>query len=730
MVLGFFILRNPAKWSMPAMSVFMLVQAFLCSMILGVVIGDLKIGSSPFILLRDYMQDAPVFKMKPDYVPLDGTGLNPLLQNYWMVIHPPTLFLGFALCLVPFSFCIAGLWKKEYREWIEYALPWSHVAAFVLGLGIMMGAYWAYETLNFGGYWNWDPVENAVYVPWLILVAAIHAMIIYKHKGASLHTAMILVLSCFLLILYSTFLTRSGILGNASVHSFTDLGLSGQLLIYFLSFVVLATILLVYRWKQVPASEKEISVYSKEFWLFQGIVTLCLAGFQVLAMTSIPVYNAILKGLGVASKMAPPADQITYYSNWQLWFGVAICLFSAFAQHFFWNKIDKTKLKNELYLPVLITLILSALLITFTDILNWKYIILAVTGCFTIVSNLKILGRFWNSNLKLSGGAVAHIGIGLMLIGILFSAGYSKVVSLNQSGLVYSKQMSTDMNKENVLLFFEQPLKMGGYELVYKGAALEVKGVPGFVSRNQLEATPDQYKKVALENIESEGKKYFKKGDTVEVAPENTFYEIEFKKDSSKSFTLFPRAQINPQMGLIASPDIKKELGADLYTHVSSVPDPQEQKEWSDPVEHKLSIGDTFFLNDYVAVFEGVEKLDSTEGLVFAGNDVALISKVKIITKNKAIDINPKLLIKNSMMGRVADEQSELGIRLILENIIPLENKFIFKSQSSQKEWVILKALRKPHINILWLGTFFVLIGFALAFWRRNTVSADTVKSI
>lgn len=84
-VLGFFVLRSPKNWSMPAMAIFMLVQAFLCSMILGVVIGDLKLGSSPFILLKDYMQDAPVFKMKPDYVPEDGTGLNPLLQNYWMV---------------------------------------------------------------------------------------------------------------------------------------------------------------------------------------------------------------------------------------------------------------------------------------------------------------------------------------------------------------------------------------------------------------------------------------------------------------------------------------------------------------------------------------------------------------------------------------------------------------------------------------------------------------------
>src|SRR6187399_138267 len=221
-VLGMVLIFTNKFWEAPVMTVFALVQAFLASMILGVVIPGLevKIGSSPFILLRDAMQNAPIFKAQPDFVPKDGNGLNPLLQNYWMVIHPPTLFLGFALTLVPFSFCMAGLWLKKYTEWIKPALPWALLNGGVLGLGILMGGYWAYETLNFGGYWNWDPVENAVYVPWLILVAAIHTMITYKNSELALKASVILVIGVFVLILYSTFLTRSGVLGEASVHSF------------------------------------------------------------------------------------------------------------------------------------------------------------------------------------------------------------------------------------------------------------------------------------------------------------------------------------------------------------------------------------------------------------------------------------------------------------------------------------------------------------------------------
>ncbi|MFY7788570.1 MAG: cytochrome c biogenesis protein CcsA, partial [Thermoflexibacteraceae bacterium] len=139
--LGFILMRTAKNWEASVMAVFAFVQAFLTSMILGVVFFDtLKVGSSPFLLLKEAMAHLPVFKMQPDFVPKDGNGLNPLLQNYWMVIHPPTLFLGFALTLVPFAYCIAGLQTKEFKNWTKPALYWTVIAAVVLGVGIMMGA--------------------------------------------------------------------------------------------------------------------------------------------------------------------------------------------------------------------------------------------------------------------------------------------------------------------------------------------------------------------------------------------------------------------------------------------------------------------------------------------------------------------------------------------------------------------------------------------------------------
>src|SRR5688572_19281492 len=403
-VLGVVLIFTNRFWEAPVMTVFAIVQAFIASMILGIVIPglELKVGSSPFILLRDAMPD-PIFKIQPDFIPQDGNGLNPLLQNYWMVIHPPTLFLGFATTLIPFSFCIAGLWLKKYREWVRPALPWALFSGAILGLGILMGGYWAYETLNFGGYWNWDPVENAVLVPWLILIGSIHTMITYKNSETGLKASVILVITVFVLILYSTFLTRSGVLGDASVHSFTDLGLSGQLLIYLFFFLLVAIVLAVIRWKEIPSSQQEAATYSREFWIFIGATVLCLMGFQVLLPTSIPVWNRLVEFFGGSSNIAPPADQVVFYSKFQLWFAVFVGLLSAVGQFFWWKKIERKVLFNELFIPLITTLLVSVVIINVGRVYNVGYCLLLFAGLFTVFANAKILYSVFKSSPSLSG---------------------------------------------------------------------------------------------------------------------------------------------------------------------------------------------------------------------------------------------------------------------------------------------------------------------------------------
>lgn len=721
-LIGIALIHTQKKWEAPVMVVFGLVQAFLASMILGVVLPllDIKLGSSPFILLRDAIDD-PIFTLQPDFIPKDGSGLNPLLQNYWMVIHPPTLFLGFALTLVPFAFCIAGLWQKQYSEWIKPALPWTLIGAGILGLGILMGGYWAYETLNFGGYWNWDPVENAVYVPWLIMIASIHTMIIYKNNNTALKTSIILNIAVFVLILYSTFLTRSGILGDASVHSFTDLGLSGQLLIYLLFFTVAAIAIVVVRWKNIPASEKEVTVYSREFWIFLGATVLCFAGFQVIYPTSYPVINEMGSWFGFDWRLAVPGDQVNYYSRFQVWFGVLIALISGTAQFFWWKKIDKGNLLKELLYPFLISLVVFALIISLGRIYTPTYLIITLAGVYLIVSNVKVLFSVTRVNKSLSGGAIAHVGVGLMLIGIMFSSGYSSVVSLNNTGMLISKDLPTDFNRDNLLLFINEPRVMAGYEIEYLGERVKPNGIRGYVSKNDIDLTIDPYKVVATKDIFFNEKKILNAQDTFEINPENTFYEVELRKDGNVEAVLFPRVQINPAMGgFVASPDIVRQANRDLYTHVSLPMNREEEPEWSEMEEMRVRINQQFFVNDYVAVLEGVTRINEIDGFELSPNDVAVRAQIKVTGERNEYIAEPIFLIRDrAQVGRLPDEVNDLGVKITLLNIHPDTNEFSLGLNTRQKDWVIIKAMEKPMINILWLGTGVLMVGFTVAFVRR-----------
>ena len=210
-LIGLVLLRLTRKWESPVMAVFSLSQAFVTSMLLGVTFFGVKLGSTPFGLLRHTVDNiqGTIFAM-PDYLSTlgDGNGLNPLLENIWMTIHPPILFLGYALALVPFSYAMASFMKKDYHTWIGRAFPWTLFALLMLGAGILLGGAWAYVSLTFGGFWSWDPVENSSLVPWMTLIAGLHFMLISRRQNFALLAAYILITLSYVLVLYASFLTR------------------------------------------------------------------------------------------------------------------------------------------------------------------------------------------------------------------------------------------------------------------------------------------------------------------------------------------------------------------------------------------------------------------------------------------------------------------------------------------------------------------------------------------
>jgi cytochrome c-type biogenesis protein CcmF len=740
MVLGLGIMYFNRKWEAPVLAVFAAVQAFLVSMILGVVVGGTKFGSSPFILVRDFLTDLPVWKTQPDFVPKDGNGLNPLLQNYWNVIHPPTLFLGYALTLVPFAFAIAGLWKKELTSWVKPALPWAALGGAVLGIGIVMGAYWAYETLNFGGYWNWDPVENAIFVPWLVLIAALHGMVLWQKRRTGLRTAFVLVIATFVLILYATFLTRSGVLGAASVHSFTDLGLSGQLLIYLGFFTVLAVALLVQRWKTIPVSEKELTAYSPEMWVFVGATVLCLAAFQVVFTTSIPVYKAFLGFFHIKANMALPANQVTFYTRIQLWSGVLIAVLSGIGQVLWWHRVDNKESMINAFAPSAMLALLGTalgvlLLRYFNHPITVPYALLLAAGLFGVLANFGTLFGLWQRGITLSGGAVAHIGIALMLLGMLGSSGYGNLLSRNVTGQLINQKMSEEENSDNVLLLRNETIKMQNYDVTYTGQYLDVPGVPGYVNTQLIYRTDDEYKAVARGDIKRDDKVYFKTGDTLEILPENTYYRVNYEDNKSgESFTMYPRAQVNEEMGgLLASPALQRYLGHDIYSHITSVPDPRKEQPWSPSIPHELAVGDTIFLNDYFAVFRAIEQAHAVPGIHLKQGDIALQADMIISgEKGRQYHAHPVFLLRDRQIGRVPDEVEDLGLRLTLDQIDPVKGKFTLGVSTTAKDYIVLKATEKPFINLLWGGTLLMGLGLLLSMRQRRaagSISADAASA-
>ena len=352
---------------------------------------------------------------------LQGKGLNPLLQNFWMQIHPPILFVGFAMSTVPFSFAFAALMKNDYKDWVKQALPWLIAGMMVLGLAIMLGGYWAYGVLGWGGYWGWDPVENSSLVPWIIGVAAIHTMLVQKktqtenHPGRFLKINLLLSIGTYLLVLYSTFLTRSGILGDASVHSFVAPGtiVFLFLLLFISTFTILGIAGIVYRWKSLEEiTESNENLLSRELALFTGSVALIASALIILAGTSAPIWGTTV--------------EIKFYNELNLPIAIIIGLLNGFSLIMKWKINSAVSLWKEARISFLITALISLLIVVFGGVFDIMLILLTISSVFTLVVNAEVLYRVIRGKRIKAGAYLAHIGIALFLLGVIASGGFTR----------------------------------------------------------------------------------------------------------------------------------------------------------------------------------------------------------------------------------------------------------------------------------------------------------------
>ncbi|HRH65412.1 MAG TPA: cytochrome c biogenesis protein CcsA [Bacteroidia bacterium] len=701
MVLSSILIFTAREWENGVMFIIMMVQVFLASMLLGIVVLGHKIGTNPFVLLREHPDFAnlPFIKM-PDYLSKikDGRGLNPLLQNYWMTIHPPTLFLGFASTVVPFAFAMAGLLRKKFREWIVPALPWTFFGIMILGTGILMGAAWAYEALSFGGFWAWDPVENASLVPWMTLVGLGHVMLIFKHRNRSLLSSFILAAITFFFVLYSTFLTRSGILGDSSVHAFTDLGMSGHLVFYMLFFLALAGYLIIRNRRSILEQESEEHISSREFWMFIGMLVLVIGSIQITFTTSTPVINKLF-----GSKIAPPADPLDHYNRWQIPVAILVCLLIGFGQFLKYKKTIGNELVRKMLFSIVVSILItgiSAIYLGSTYRIHYYGLLFAST--FAVIANADYIFRVLKGKWSNAGASIAHIGIGLILCGALISNTKKEIISQNVKNVDLGKDMP---NRENIMI--EQKtdtLPMGEYYVTYKEK--EKQGVHVYYTIEYFRLNP----KTGLKE---------------------------------KSFELKPFIQLNERMGNVAEPATEHFLTKDIYTHITYAELDNNAKEnagdeYQAPKTQQLAIGDTFVTSNSFVILEGLNKDLDREKYHLHPTDLAVAAQLRIEDINrKNYRSEPIFLIRDLMIYTQDSYLDELGLKFTFNKIDPSTGKIdlsVSEKKENKRDFVIMKAIIFPGINILWLGCILMIIGSLMAVRkmlrknRRNNSAENTAS--
>jgi cytochrome c-type biogenesis protein CcmF len=366
------------------------------------------------------------------FIPADGRGLNPLLQYWAMVIHPPILYLGFIGFVVPFAFAFAALATKQLGDtWIRTTRRWTLVTWLFLGTGLLLGAKWAYVVLGWGGYWGWDPVENSSLMPWLTGTAFLHSVIIQERKGMLKVWNVLLITITYVLGIFGTFITRSGIVN--SVHGFANSGL-GMFLLYYMIFVVaVSTYLIIDRLPYLRSERQLDSVLSRESaFLFNNLILL-VSCFAVFWGTMFPVFTEWVQGRKIT--VGPP-----FFNNVNIPIGLLLLLLTGVGPLFAWRKTSLESLRKAFFWPVIFSaLTVGGLLV---GGMRGLYPVMTITLCafvlVTIVEEfykgatirarntgeyfLKAVVNLTLKNKRRYGGYIVHFAMVLIFVGLAGNA--------------------------------------------------------------------------------------------------------------------------------------------------------------------------------------------------------------------------------------------------------------------------------------------------------------------
>lgn len=359
------------------------------------------------------------------FVPADGQGLNPLLQYWAMVVHPPILYLGYIGFMVPFAFAIGALATRQRGEaWIRATRGWTLWTWLFLGAGLLIGGKWAYVVLGWGGYWGWDPVENAALMPWLTATAFLHSVIVQERRGMLKAWNMVLIAVTYLLCVFGTFLTRSGIVN--SVHAFADSNI-GKFFIYYMAVILTASLVLIVDRREYLRGERRLeSMTSRESaFLFNNLI-LVVACFAIFWGTMFPVFSEWIRDVKIS--VGP-----VFFNKINIPVGLLLLLFTGIGPLFAWRKTPAASMKKVFLRPGIAAVVVLAGLLA-VGMRNFYALVCFTLCAFIIAAVIIVVAKDFlplirtknlsqlRGKLRRYGGHIVHFAVALLFIGFAGNA--------------------------------------------------------------------------------------------------------------------------------------------------------------------------------------------------------------------------------------------------------------------------------------------------------------------
>lgn len=401
-----------------------------------------------------------------NFAPADGSGLNPLLRHFGMIIHPPMLYAGFVSFVIPYAFAIAALVTRQTGDlWIRTTRRWTLTAWTFLTIGLMLGGWWAYDVLGWGGYWGWDPVENASLIPWLVATPFLHSVMMQEHRGMLKRWNVALIILTFCLVIEGTFLTRSGVI--SSVHSFAQSAI-GPLFLGFIFLMFIASFyLFISRWNELSSDNELDALFSRESaFLLNNLIFVGLA-VVVWWGTHFPLFSEALIREKIV--VGPPFFEQTTAPLWAI-----VVLLMGVAPLIPWRRASAKRMGDLLLAPVIASLVIMIVLYTVVGVRTWWALLGFGLCAFTLTTTLfeywrgvsarhrnksesypVALWRLIGRSRRRYGGYLIHIGIILMAIGVIGSRVY-QVETQHNLAVGQSMTIGSDFIG-------------GAYELTYRG---------------------------------------------------------------------------------------------------------------------------------------------------------------------------------------------------------------------------------------------------------------------